>query len=250
LKSSLLNFDEQALAEAFIAVLKPLKTATVCLSAEKEPTLALVLPSLKKISDMLDEKETDSNTIAKMKKAMREKLERRTTLSQISPDYFKLACLLDPRTRKLKFMDAEEQEATKAELSELMKLIQDDNDEGSGNLVNLEETGAAYDASDSDAWLGDILGSDTPDVPVSISEEMGKYLAEPQMQVNPLQWWKDNQRFYPKLSQIAREVLAIPATSVPAERIFSLAGRTVTKARASLHHEHVNMLIFMKKNLL
>lgn len=255
LKGNLLNFDEQALAEAFITILKPLKTATVCLSGEKEPTLAFVLPSLKKISDMLEEQEGDAGTIVKMKKAMRDKLERRTTLAQISPDYFKLACLLDPRTRKLNFMDDEEKEATKAELTEMMNDLQnqdeDSNDDELMDMMDIDTGAAASGLTDhSDTWLGDILGADTPVVPVSISDELTKYLSEPQLQVNPLDWWKINQKFYPKISKIAKQVLAIPATSVPAERIFSLAGRTVTKARASLHPDHVNMLIFIKKNLL
>ncbi len=43
--------------------------------------------------------------------------------------------------------------------------------------------------------------------------------------------------------------MCIPATSVPSERIFSTSGNIVTKLRASLKPENVDMLVFLHKNL-
>ena len=42
---------------------------------------------------------------------------------------------------------------------------------------------------------------------------------------------------------------SIPGTSVPSERVFSTAGDVVTAQRATLKSKHVDMLIFLKKNL-
>ena len=50
------------------------------------------------------------------------------------------------------------------------------------------------------------------------------------------------------LSEVARSVLAVPATSVPSEKIFSKAGQIVSKRRASLKSNHVDMMIFLNKN--
>ena len=52
---------------------------------------------------------------------------------------------------------------------------------------------------------------------------------------------------YPKLSTLARRVLCSPATSVPSERVFSIAGSTVSKLRASLDSDTVDMLVFLNK---
>ena len=66
---------------------------------------------------------------------------------------------------------------------------------------------------------------------------------------DPLLWWKNREVLYPILSKLAKKYLAIPASSVPSERIFSLAGNLVTKKRVNLLPENVDLLIFLNKNI-
>lgn len=66
---------------------------------------------------------------------------------------------------------------------------------------------------------------------------------------NPLKWWKDNENQYPNLSKLAKRYLAVQATSVASERVFSTAGDIVTSQRAALSTENVDILIFLKKNM-
>lgn len=42
---------------------------------------------------------------------------------------------------------------------------------------------------------------------------------------------------------------AIPGKSVPSEGVFSAAGLTVNRLRTRLTPDHVNMLIFLNKNI-
>ena len=67
--------------------------------------------------------------------------------------------------------------------------------------------------------------------------------------LDPLVWWRQNATRYPCLASLARKYLAIPATSVPAERAFSLKGYLVNEKRASLLPETVNVLSFLGANL-
>jgi hypothetical protein len=64
----------------------------------------------------------------------------------------------------------------------------------------------------------------------------------------PMQWWKENACMYPHLSILAKKYLSCPASSTPSERVFSLAGNTVTKKRASLSPSTVDALVFLASN--
>jgi hypothetical protein len=66
---------------------------------------------------------------------------------------------------------------------------------------------------------------------VEKESETTRYLAAPaaDIDVDVLGWWKFHAGEYPCLARIARDYLAIPATSVPAERVFSGGADLVTK---------------------
>lgn len=61
-----------------------------------------------------------------------------------------------------------------------------------------------------------------------------------------LNWWKHNGLRYPILSKIARDVLAIPCTTVPSESTFSRARRVLEDTRASLNSDTVEALLCVK----
>jgi hypothetical protein len=69
------------------------------------------------------------------------------------------------------------------------------------------------------------------------------------LDVNPLQWWKENETKFPRLARVVKKYLCIPATSVPSERVFSTAGDILSAQRSRLKPKHVDTLIFLKKNM-
>lgn len=75
-----------------------------------------------------------------------------------------------------------------------------------------------------------------------------KTLASKQKMVfddDPLKWWKQYCATLPELSLMVRSYLAIQATSVASERLFSKAGFIVNKLRTSLKPENISMLTFL-----
>ena len=105
-------------------------------------------------------------------------------------------------------------------------------------------------------WLDDIVcvgveKARPKSSPIEICQkEIDRYITDEAQITNvcPIRWWEQKEKFYPTISSVARRILAIPASSVPSERIFSLAGALVTKKRSQLSPENVNLLIFLKKN--
>ena len=82
------------------------------------------------------------------------------------------------------------------------------------------------------------------------SPELDMYLSEAiiHLDSNPLVWWRSNQDRYPELSRLARIFLAIPATSVPSEQLFSTAGDVLTKKRNRIASELMEAQVFLYKN--
>ena len=66
----------------------------------------------------------------------------------------------------------------------------------------------------------------------------------------PLKWWSLNHGNYPTIWKLAECILAIPATSAPAEQVFSSAANIVNKKRVALKPENVDLLVFMRGNKL
>ena len=90
--------------------------------------------------------------------------------------------------------------------------------------------------------------------PEALDIEITKYkdiklTKEEKKKLNVLDWWKSHAMIYPRLFTAAISMLHIPATSVPAERIFSLAGHVVRLRRSKLLPTNVNKFVFLHKNL-
>lgn len=65
-----------------------------------------------------------------------------------------------------------------------------------------------------------------------------------------LAWWKANELCYPRLAEMARHYLSMPASSAPSERVFSAANLIVTNRRRRLDPENISRLTVMKRNML
>ncbi|XP_066384513.1 zinc finger BED domain-containing protein RICESLEEPER 2-like [Miscanthus floridulus] len=61
-----------------------------------------------------------------------------------------------------------------------------------------------------------------------------------------LLWWRDHKLTYPVLSIMARDIMAVPVSTVSSESCFSLTGRIIEERRRRLLPEHVEMLACIK----
>ena len=83
----------------------------------------------------------------------------------------------------------------------------------------------------------------------SISE-LEKYLAEdsedPDKKIDILGWWKENSSRFPILANMARDILAIPISSVASEQAFSMSRKVITPNRASLKPKTIEALMCLQ----
>ena len=98
-----------------------------------------------------------------------------------------------------------------------------------------------------DRLLGD---EEKEEEDLSVLEEVKLYLQERPIKrrEDPLCWWRVNGSRFPHLEILARKYLAIPATSTPSERVFSVAGIVVDKRRSAFTAEMIDALVFLNKN--
>lgn len=84
-------------------------------------------------------------------------------------------------------------------------------------------------------------------VSVNQKSELESYLDEarfPRAETfSILDWWKTNSPKLPILAMIARDILAVPATTVASEAVFSVGGRVIDESRACLLPDAVEALV-------
>lgn len=282
LKNSVFNFDELTLVENMVKILVPFEKATTLVCADQHPTMHKVLPIVTKLMRATEISDDDAAVIKKIKQKMLAEMSKRTQSEDISL----MACLLNPFTKGLDFVSEEREkahallrglvcgitivkkekdtpEAPEGEVSAekdnnvpaLPNLNLPDNETGH-EVHDLSQPSAAkkLKSADTDDWLEDVVCvGESLDVGSAAEHEIERYLGcqidAVDHNLTVLEWWKKNSLFFPRISILAKKFLAIPASSVSSERVFSLGGQIVSKKRCRLSHSNVDLFIFLNKNM-
>jgi hypothetical protein len=64
--------------------------------------------------------------------------------------------------------------------------------------------------------------------------------------IDVMAWWKTNQRSYPAMAMMARDVFAVPVSTVPSESCFSSANRILSDKRSKLGPHVFERLVCLK----
>ena len=81
-----------------------------------------------------------------------------------------------------------------------------------------------------------------------VDKELDKYIKEDFRKDDPLLWWKEREMLYPLVAKLAKKYLAIPASTAPSERVFSVAKNILQKKRWNLLLSRLSKHIFLRKN--
>ena len=241
LESLFLNDDQWNTVSELIMLLKNFAAATEILGGSNYPTLSITYPIISNLFKHLlfIKRKVKSSVIIEVCDEIYSSMEEKWGDPGITG---LIASFLDLRFKDLTF-------ATTSQRREVHTYFKHLINENKQNQQSEDLLGNSL-TSKSSALL--LLFGDTLAVKPTNKNEFDKYLELSAVPIfenyNPLEWWKVNQNLYPTLAHQVRKYLAISSTSVPCERLFSVAGNAITDKRNRLTPLTVYNLLFLKEN--
>uniref|UniRef100_H3BEL7 HAT C-terminal dimerisation domain-containing protein n=1 Tax=Latimeria chalumnae TaxID=7897 RepID=H3BEL7_LATCH len=239
-----LQSNQWSLLEEVKQLLEPFEVATTYLSREKYVSLSTVPLH---IDALIKEMQPDGN----FKTAALEQISNcwKFQNNPSTENAIVIAAALDPRFRKLKFLKPDDvlQLQLGIQKTEVTELVQPTH--RNAGQTGQEESPPSIKQTVIDKIFSfeESSSKDSDEEEIScMQKEVMQYFSEKSSSrdTDPL---TDQERF-PHVSKLARAFLAILATSIPSEWLFSVAGTIASRKRASLTPQHVDMLVFLHSN--
>ncbi|XP_037528522.1 uncharacterized protein LOC119405760 [Rhipicephalus sanguineus] len=226
--SSMMEVSKTAIKE-LIDFLAPFKEATDMLEKDKQPTLPLVLLCKTKLEKHLTSVPAEAPTTAALKLRAREFLQGKLELSELD----NTATFFWPPFRRLRALEEDERSAVYASVKTRMLAIPTNSlpsDACAGETCSKKPAKRRL-IDDFEEWhdvtepqkrrdgLTSYLNS------TEVCEDVGDLLER----------WKSKKDEFPRLSQLARQILCVPARSASSQRNFSAAGFVMNERRTCLN---------------
>ncbi|KAM3288286.1 hypothetical protein P3S67_021716 [Capsicum chacoense] len=172
-----------------------------------------------------------------------------------------IPCVLDPRHKfttlsfALKKMFADNGATIEKDVREYMKSLFNEYSSSAskdkcGKLSSEVEASSSSSMVDIGDFYEELSRHTSESGAGNPKSELDKYLAEDTevgtSDFNVLLWWKYNSARFSFLSEMARDILAIPISSVASECAFSTGGRVLDSFRSSLNSKLVEALVCLQ----
>ncbi|KAL3991353.1 troponin I, fast skeletal muscle [Sarotherodon galilaeus] len=236
------SWQDLDVLESVHGALNPLLEFTDSLSGESYVSVSYLKPMLHLFRTQILKPSEDETQLTKdLKMTVMAYLDEKYN-DQITNELLDVATLVDPRF-KVQYINAEHVDAIKMRaVSEMFR--------------HCSQTQRKQKMKKQRKSLGSFFKKSHPTSTgitekETVEKELEKYGLAPDAdsEMDPLEWWKINDRSFPRVSCLAKHYLCIPATSSPSERVFSTGGNIVTCHRAALKPEAVDRLVFLSRNL-
>ena len=260
------SMDDWSEAEIFAIFLRPFYEVTLKVCCSNTPTVHTTFGDLFKIKSLLHENK-DDEILSMISKLMQEKYDKYWGSLEDMNQYLFIALVLDPRHKLEKVVDyfeiqfGEDEEKVESATNGVKDLLIDlykihEN-------MSLSTQQSISGGGSSQTTSGDSSSSMT-EIERKLKEksemrkakrarvvhnDVDKYLSDPnegeeEENFDVLNWWRVNGvSKYPILARVAREILAIPVSTIASESSFSTSGRITDPYRSSLSPKMVEALI-------
>ncbi|KAJ8305575.1 hypothetical protein KUTeg_016120 [Tegillarca granosa] len=226
-----LSSYERKLLQELCNILEPFEKATLLVQSENSASASLAIPVTCGLKHQICQISIDYSS--KMISTLKHSIHSRLSVYE-NDDSFTIAAILDPRF-KLRWCENEKIYAP---------VSLDDNPVSPPcKKVKQDDFFSFMPSTSTPSRQRHISGK-------SANTEVDEYLDEPciLMSENPILYWQNNTCRFPNLAKLACQVLCIPATSAPVERMFSVAGKTFRPDRCRLGDKTFENLMMIKCN--
>jgi hypothetical protein len=252
-----LESEEWNAIQEVIAIFKPVLSVTEKLSGELYPTMSLVVPIIRGLQKSLQKKITNTSIAMQLKLSLIDVINRR--LGNLESNRFVgKATFLDPRFKKSGFGNEENaNNIHRLIVEELSGILAKER-----NLTAPPETAptpivpTSTEVTDEDEiWeefdqkIASRTSTITPTTTATLIVKQYVEMSYIDRKEDPIEFWKKHHSTFKDLYKLVCKYLCIPATSVPAERIFSIAGLITNDRRNRLGSEKIDQIIFLNRNI-
>ena len=224
-----------------MATLEPFFLATEELSCEKHTSISKVLTLIKMLNGSTAHQTDQLSTLLhKYCHLYLGASEDRPLLRQAS--------YLDPRYKDYPFTSKKTLDKTIKEIRSRLMMTKGEEkrtEDSQPTPPPPKKTNALWQLFDEDNTVSIIEA--TPEALINTELQLYSDAQRLNRRADPLQWWKKQSLRLPNLAKLAKELLTVPATSVPSERVFSKAGELISAKRSRLGKETVDRILFLNK---
>jgi len=213
--------------------LEPFKDATDMISGSKYESCPTIIPIFDGLIVHINQNEETNENLKICSHKIKEKLLEYEDL--LKNDFCILSTILDPRFKLEYFKDNREFYKNSKEL--LLKIFEIYESKCPKITVIDSDRKLSFKES---IFKKQKLNNQKSEIEIYVETSLED------SKIEPIFWWKINDEKFPILSKIAFDFLAIPATSVPSEQIFSKAGNTITKKRNRLDKNTVQIVMLLQ----
>ena len=247
--------EELDLLSRFTLILNPIALAVGEIATEGYPSLAKSLPVFEILHQMMagqvkicsDSSLPEKDSVAALARELFVQIDQ--ILTTDVRNKANLLCfaatLLDPRFKSIVLKEEDVLKCVEDKLQQQMETQSGENEDQ--NIKMNFSTGESK--SDNQSSL--LWSSFDATVKLSVKEkpvnELHRYIEESSVarHESSLQFWKDREPLYPKLCNVVKKYLSIPATSVPSNQVFSEEEKKKISRRTFLEESSLDSILFL-----
>lgn len=254
----ILTAREYDLLKEVVDFLQHFQVMSAIFSGDKYATLNYYVVFRQEVFSLLESEPQDSVEIKELKDNMLKNFEHRFPMSHETV----LAALLDPRFQNLDDVQLYLRSMNKTAVEFIVEcaknIIKDDHyhvastTENAPKLTPEQGPKKSYinEMVEKHSTLASIARSDSCANQTNLQRECFLLLSMGGVTdvSNVLQFWKNNSKMFPLLSQVAVATFCVPATSTPSERNFSTSGLVANSKKSQITPENLDKVVFVHNN--